>query len=519
MRKYPILYVFVVSLLALITTDIFAETEELEKPRLLVVPLKAKKGLDQDEADMLTDLLAIEIHKSGKFVILNREDMKAILTEKEFEVAMRCDDNVCLLNNVKDLSVNKIIAGSIGTLGKKFIISIRLINQDGHNERMEKHICECSLEELDKSIERLSYKFLEYTEEKSQHSDGSIKIDSKPPFARIFIDDRATGVTPNTVRGLESGAYNIDIKKDGYKLWSKSAEVKLGDGALIIANLEQGNPNTFKDSITKMEFVFAKGGRFDMGDTFGDGDHDERPVHEVFMDDFYIGKYEVTVEEFGRFVNATGYRTDAENEGRGFIMNSSGDGIGQHSGANWKSPGFYQNGKHPVVHISRQDAIAFIEWLKQKTTKEYRLPTEAEWEYAARSGGKRNKHSWGNGTPEGNIAGLEIQECYPRGSWSVWNGYKDRYVHTSPVGRFRPNDLGIYDLTGNVWEWCSDRYSKNYYKDSPLNNPQGPSFGSCYLIRGGSWHSEPKSIRTTYRVGINSNSSDDNLGFRLAMTP
>jgi formylglycine-generating enzyme required for sulfatase activity len=472
MKNYIILYILVISLSSLLSQSIHAATEEKEKPRLLVVPLKAKKGIDQDEADMLTDLLAIEIHKSGRFIILNREDMKAMLTEKEFEVAMGCDDNVCLLNNVKGLSVNKIIAGSIGTLGKKYIISIRLINEDGHNERMEKHICECSLEELDKSIERLSYKFLEYKGEEPQNKYGSTKIDSNP-----------------------------------------DKEEK------IFANLEQEKPYTFKDSITRMEFVFVKKGSFDMGDTFGDGDADENPVHEVYVDDFYIGKYEVTVEEFGRFVSATGYRTDAESKGHGFIMNSSGNGIGQHYGANWQSPGIYQNGKHPVVHISRQDAMAFIEWLKQKTGKMYRLPTEAEWEYAARGGGKRYKHSWGNGIPEGNIAGMEIQERYPKGSWSVWNGYKDRYVHTSPVGRFRANDLGIYDMTGNVWEWCSDRYSKDYYKNSPLNNPKGPSFGSCFLIRGGSWHSDPKSVRASYRVGVTSDVSDDNLGFRLAMTP
>ena len=119
MKNYIILYILVISLSSLLSQSIHAATEEQDKPRLLVVPLKARKGIDQDEADMLTDLLTIEIHKSGKFIILNREDMKAMLTEKEFEVAMGCDDNVCLLNNVKDLSVNKVIAGSIGTLGKK----------------------------------------------------------------------------------------------------------------------------------------------------------------------------------------------------------------------------------------------------------------------------------------------------------------------------------------------------------------------------------------------------------------
>ena len=99
---------------------------------------------------------------------------------------------------------------------------------------MEKHICECSLEELDKSIERLSYKFLAYTEGEPQYSYGSIKIESNPPFARIFVDGQASGITPNTIEGLESGTYKVEVRKDGYKLWTKSAEVESGQGRAFI---------------------------------------------------------------------------------------------------------------------------------------------------------------------------------------------------------------------------------------------------------------------------------------------
>jgi hypothetical protein len=134
---------------------------EEEKDRLLVVPLKAKKGIDQDEASLLTDILSVEIIRSNLFTVLNRDDMKAILDEKEFELAMGCgEDNICLLENVAKLSVNKVIAGSIGLLGKKYIVSIKLINKDGQTERMLKESCSCPIEDLEKTIETISYRFL-----------------------------------------------------------------------------------------------------------------------------------------------------------------------------------------------------------------------------------------------------------------------------------------------------------------------------------------------------------------------
>ena len=159
MRKY-LLHVLIISFVFLLMPVIHSAEEE--KDRLLVVPLKAQLGLKHEEAIMLSDVLSIELHKSGKFTILNREDMKAILDEKEFELAMGCDDNVCLLENVEKLAVNKIITGNIGKLGRKYIVSIRMINKDGENEVMEKESCTCPIEDLEKTMERVSYKLLSY---------------------------------------------------------------------------------------------------------------------------------------------------------------------------------------------------------------------------------------------------------------------------------------------------------------------------------------------------------------------
>jgi len=133
-----------------------------EKDRLLVIPLKALSGINKDEAILLSDILSVELHRSGKFTILNREDMKAVLDEKEFELAMGCEDNVCLLENVAKLAANKIITGNIGKLGSKYIVSIRMINEDGENEIMENETCACKIDELDITIKRVANRCLRY---------------------------------------------------------------------------------------------------------------------------------------------------------------------------------------------------------------------------------------------------------------------------------------------------------------------------------------------------------------------
>jgi len=160
---------------------------EDEKDRLLVIPLKGLSGISKDEATLLSDILSVELHSSGRFVILNREDMKAVLDEKEFELAMGCDDNLCLLENVEKLAVDKLIAGSIGKLGEKYIITIRLINEDGENEAMERESCDCALSELDRTIEKISYKFLKHLDGEVLPED-SIVVNNEPGEVDRVVD-------------------------------------------------------------------------------------------------------------------------------------------------------------------------------------------------------------------------------------------------------------------------------------------------------------------------------------------
>ncbi len=282
----------------------------------------------------------------------------------------------------------------------------------------------------------------------------------------------------------------------------------------VINQAEEEKDTAYTDALTGIEFVYVKGGCFDMGDTFGVGYDDEAPIHEVCVNGFYIAKYEVTVEEFKIFVRDTGYKTDAEKEGYGKTINNDATKLIDKEGASWRNPGFFQNNKHPVVLVSWNDVAAYVEWLNSKTGIKYRLPTEAEWEYATRSGGKRHKYSWGNGYPRDRMANSPLSnELYPK--FQIWDG-DDRYIYSAPVGSSKVNELGLYDLTGSVSEWCSDWYSEDYYAERVKHNPKGPTQGSSKVFRGGSCHCQPRYARASLRLFSTPSYRYYYLGFRLA---
>jgi formylglycine-generating enzyme required for sulfatase activity len=247
--------------------------------------------------------------------------------------------------------------------------------------------------------------------------------------------------------------------------------------------------NAYRDPATVMEFVLVKGGCFQMGDIFGRGDSNAMPIHEVCVNDFYLGRHEVTVGQFRKFVEETDYLTEAEKEGRR---------------ERWSNPGFSQGDTHPVVWVSYNDVGAFIPWLNRKTDKLFRLPTEAEWEYAARSGGKRQE--WAGTSDESQLEGY---------AWYNQNSGGT----THPVGQKKPNGLGLHGMSGDVWEWVSDWYDSSYYGKSPKENPQGPNSGQSRVVRGGSWFYDPWYLRCSYRDGDVPSYRDDGLGFRLVYSP
>lgn len=267
----------------------------------------------------------------------------------------------------------------------------------------------------------------------------------------------------------------------------------------------------FVEPVIGMEFAFIRGGCFDMGDAFGDGDKAERPVHNVYVDDFYLGTYDVTVGAFRKFVRATGYTTEAERSNGCAVWTG---GIWRYdAGKNWRTPGFAQDDRHPVVCVSWNDAEAFAKWLSRSGAKRYRLPSEAEWEYAARSGGKHYKYAWGVDGPSANIADETLKRSVS--GLTIWSGYDDRYVYTSPVGSFRPNELGLYDMTGNVWQWTADWFDETYYRESLTDNPKGPYSGQYRVLRGGAWSNGEHPVRVTFRNRRLPSDRSSYFGFRL----
>jgi sulfatase modifying factor 1 len=268
-------------------------------------------------------------------------------------------------------------------------------------------------------------------------------------------------------------------------------------GADVEATGER-NAGYYKDHSFGMEFVYVQVGCYQMGDTFGDGFPSEQPVHEVCVNDFALAKYDVTVGEFRKFTVATGYKTEAEEEGGCGVFNGS-KWVWDAS-KNWRNPGFNQDDSQPVVCVSRNDAEAFINWLSEVSGMHYRLPTEAEWEYAARSGGKKEKYAGGN----------DINAV----AWYYYNSG----LSTRRVGTKHPNGLGLYDMCGNVLQWVQDWYDENYYRDSLRSNPQGPRSGHERVLRGSAWSDEPAYVRATRRSRKPPSHRGSLLGFRLAFS-
>jgi formylglycine-generating enzyme required for sulfatase activity len=233
---------------------------------------------------------------------------------------------------------------------------------------------------------------------------------------------------------------------------------------------------------------------------------DESPLHRVRLDGFYMYRTEVTNAQFQTFVSATGYKTQAEKEGFGYVWN--GKEWEKMEGADWRHPLGKQSSitdkmNHPVLQVSWNDAQAYCNWAG------VRLPTEAEWEYAARGGntglnGKpRHTFVWGDEYPRRREANV-VDESFKRkyGNFVIFDGYDDGYAETSPVGSFAPNGFGLFDMAGNALEWCADWYDENYYAKSPSVNPQGASSGQYRVLRGGSWYADPLDVRVADRLRL-----------------
>lgn len=292
------------------------------------------------------------------------------------------------------------------------------------------------------------------------------------------------------------------------------------------------NEMSVQSDASKECMIKLAGGDFLMGTNDKDGfqNDGEGPVREVTLDSFYIDKTTVTNQQFAEFIKATGYKTDAEKYGWSFVFYELLPEELKHAnlqrssqapwwcvveGATWKQPegknsDINERIDHPAVHVSWNDAVAFCNWSGK------RLPTEAEWEYAARGGLVQKKFPWGDKL---NPGGKHLCNIW-QGIFPDINTIEDGYLGTSPAKSFEPNGFGLYNMAGNVWEWCSDWFSRDFHKTGSSANPKGPTNGAAKVIRGGSFLCH-ESYCNRYRVAARSSntvdSSTSNMGFRCVV--
>lgn len=283
----------------------------------------------------------------------------------------------------------------------------------------------------------------------------------------------------------------------------------------------------------KGEMVPFPGGEFLMGTDYPQGfaADGEGPVRRVFVDAFALDRYPVTNNLFHSFIEATGYRTDAERFGWSFVFWSHipparfqelvQDTVAASpwwckvAGAKWNTPegpgsGLAGRGDHPVVHVSWDDCAAFATWSGQ------RLPTEAEWEFAARGGLEQKLYPWGDKLRPG---GKHLCNIW-QGEFPNHDTGDDGYAGTCPVDAFPPNGYGLYSMTGNVWEWCADWFDAEFHRTADPQNPVGPPNGIARVMKGGSFLCH-KSYCNRYRVAARTSNTPDssasNIGFRCAL--
>ena len=290
----------------------------------------------------------------------------------------------------------------------------------------------------------------------------------------------------------------------------------------ILARIDDDAPEPLLTNTIGMKLKLIPAGSFQMGSPADEEGRDEDEHQHLvrITKPFYLGIHEVTVGQFRRFETATGHRTEAETDGEGgWGWNDSTEKFeGRDVKYNWRSTGFAQTDNHPVVNVTWNDAVKFCEWLTRTEGTEYRLPSEAEWEYVCRAGSSR-RYSFGDSegelTRHANVFDATAKGNLKNYQNSTFASGRDGFVFTAPVGSLKANEFGIYDMHGNVYEWCSDWYDSKYYKASSTVDPRGPSTGSLRVYRGGGWRDSAQYARSADRYGDSPDFRDCSMGFRV----
>ena len=364
----------------------------------------------------------------------------------------------------------------------------------------------------------------------------TLNITSTPEGAKVYVDGNLIGMTPLRSYQFDTGVrlekqVNVGLELSGHKSRVKRVTLKGGQQVPWDVQLEkierepiQPKPsapetppekdpsiseekllvsrNTLQTTVGKdgAEMVLIPAGEFQMGSNHTE-DSAEKPVHTVHIDAFYIDKYEVTVGQYNQFIRATGHRSPS-----------------------YQLFPFSPTDQHPMIYVSWHDAMAYAKWAGK------RLPTEAEWEKAARGGYVGQKYPWGNGPPDGTQCNFADKIGAKSGMWENWEkSADDGHMYTAPVGSYPPNGYGLYDMAGNVWEWCFDAYDADFYTSSPSRNPiagiilthttdNSITVNESRVLRGGSWTPHPQNVRSAHRWSYEAHSVSFSVGFRCVQS-
>lgn len=278
-------------------------------------------------------------------------------------------------------------------------------------------------------------------------------------------------------------------------------------------------PGAAADTIP-LTMCYIPRGKFNMGSPENEKDRgDDEARHRVTLTrPFWIGKHEVTNAQFEAFVKETGYKTEAEKDGHSHSLNPRTGNWEVTKGASYRSPGpFLMGPDAPVVHVSWNDAQAYCAWLSEKTGWKFRLPTEAEWEYACRAGTNTARFTGdSDDSLQGYANGMDASFERIISGWVCFK-WDDGHPYPAPVGTFLPNPWGLHDMIGNVYEWCEDGHGD--YPSGDVSDPTGPVTSSWRMYRGCAWAGSPRGYRAASRSGGSPGLRSDNLGFRLAASP
>lgn len=423
-----------------------ARAEATNQKELVAVLDMQAVGATAAQASALTDRFREALFNSGRYVLVDRSQMKAILSEQAFQQT-GCTSKECAVKVGRILGVRKIVTSKIS--------------------RPEAGLWLLSAQMTD--------------------------VETAATLAEVSVLFRGdyVGVLSEAVAKLAAKLPGNTVTTLGSRL-GKAQQAGFSTPPKF---------KTWREAITGMKFVLVPGGTYIQGCGAWDKDcdSDEKPTRKVTISPFWLGITEVTQ---GQWKKVMGY-----------------------------DPSTYKKGLHyPVEEVSWHDSQRFIRRLNARDPRAHlRLPTEAEWEYACRSGGKPIEYAWGNGRPDvdghkaANVADetLQLQLSLAK----IWNGYDDGYVYTAPVGTFSPNALGLFDMTGNVWEWVEDAYDGDAYSSGSVTNPvDSPTdtglttsyAGSMRVLRGGGWNNGAHRLRCTFRRGYTQDTRAPDLGFRAA---